>query len=86
MTDEQRHRSGTSLDRRVTVLEVEMRTHLRASEQLHRDARDLLEKMDSRLDRQEGLAAKLLGGLAVAMFLGQVFAPKIAEMLGLGTP
>lgn len=83
MTDDQRRRSGTTLDRRVTVLEVEMRTHLRASEQLHRDARDLLEKMDTRLDRQEGLAARLLGGLAVAMFLGQILAPKIAEMLGL---
>ena len=83
MTDEQRHRTGTTLDRRVTVLEVEMRTHLRASEQVHRDARDLLGKMDTRLDRQEALAAKLLGGLAAAMFLGQILAPKIAEMLGL---
>lgn len=61
-----------------------MRTHLRTSEQLHRDARDLLEKMDARLDRQEALAAKLLGGLAVAMFLGQVFAPALAKLLGLG--
>lgn len=61
-----------------------MRTHLRTSEQLHRDARDLVGKMDTRLDRQESWAARLLGGLAVAMFLGQVFAPKIAVLLGIG--
>lgn len=83
MTDEQlrRRRTDTSLDRRVTVLEVEMRNHTRASEALHRDQTELLAKLDQRADRQDIVMARLLAVLSVVMIIGQVLAPLITKLL-----
>ena len=82
MTDDYQIRTP-GIGHRVTVLEVEMRTHLQASQRLHEDAQRLMDKMDARLDRQDTLTAKLLGGLAVAVVVGQILAPSIASLLGI---
>lgn len=83
MTDDQlrRRRTDTSLDRRVTVLEVEMRNHTRTSEALHRDQTELLAKLDARADRQDIVMARLLAVLSVVMIVGQVLAPLLTKLL-----
>lgn len=93
MTDERRpYRRPSSLDQRVTVVEVEQRNlnrrfdeHMTASDRLHRDQSELVTKLDQRADRQDVLMARLLAGLAIAGFLGQLLAPIILKALGLGS-
>lgn len=66
---------------RVTVLEVEMRNHMRTSEALHKDQTELLTKLDARADRQDIVMARLLAVLSVVMIIGQVLAPLITKLL-----
>lgn len=43
---------------------------------------ELIEKLDRRADQQDVAMARLLAGLAVLMFLGQVLAPIVLRALG----
>lgn len=63
---------------RVSVLETEVR-HLTgiASQQAV-----IIRKLDERIDRQEVLAARLLGALAIITFVGQLIAPVILRAAG----
>ena len=87
-----RRASDTALGTRMTVVEIEQRNqnrrfeeHLGASAKLHDDAQRLIGDLDKRADRADIAMARLLAGLAVAMVVGQVFAPSVAKVLGLAT-
>lgn len=45
----------------------------------------LLEKLDQRADRSDIMFARLLAGLAVLMFLGQIAAPIVLKLIGVPT-
>lgn len=74
-----RRRADLPLAQRVTVVEVEVDglvTHAERSDRL-------IEKLDARADRQDIMLTRLLAGLAVLMFLGQLAAPVVLRLLGL---
>jgi hypothetical protein len=69
----------------VTVIEVELLNLGKRFERHTTKSDQLLEKLDQRADKQELVMARLLAGLAVLMFLGQVLAPVVGRLLGLPT-
>ena len=84
MTDDLgRSFTGTGMGDRVTTLEVEL-VNLGRRFERHVDSSDrLLEKLDARMDRNDIVVARLLAGISILVFLGQVFAPVVRRALGL---
>jgi flagellar biogenesis protein FliO len=86
MSDETVQRRPLGLETRVTVLEVEMRAHLLASERIHNDHTTLINKLDDRADRTELEFARLLAKLSVVVSLAilgaNVLAPIILHAAG----
>ena len=80
-----RRTSDAALGTRVTVIEVEMRNLGQRFERHAAKSDELIAKLDARADKQDVVVARLLAGLAVLMFLGQVFAPFVGRLLGLPT-
>lgn len=80
MSDDPIHRP-LSLDTRVTILEVEMREHLRRSTEIHTDQATLIAKLDERADKSEKAFAVLLAKLSivvsVAIFAANLLGPVI---------
>jgi len=69
----------------MTVVEVEL-LNLGRRFQRHVDRTEtLLEKLDARMDRTDVLMARLLAGISVLIFLGQLLAPAVGRLLGLPT-
>ena len=59
--------------------------HLRGTERVHDDLQKLITKLDERADKQDVRYARLTAGLAVLMFLGQLFAPILLRALEVPT-
>lgn len=70
---------------RLTVLEVQMENLGKRFERHVVKSDQLLEKLDARADKQDVMIARLLAGLAVLMFLGQLAAPIVLKLLGVQT-
>lgn len=70
---------------RLTVIEVQMENLGRRFERHVIKSDQLLEKLDQRADRQDIALARLLAGIAVLMFLGQLAAPVVLKLLGVQT-
>lgn len=80
-----RRLSDRPIPERMTVVEIEMRELARRFERHAAKSDELIAKLDNRADRQDIAMARLLAGLAVLMFLGQVLAPFVGRLLGLPT-
>lgn len=83
-----RRRSDASMDRRVTVLERDfahlvsrMDVHLTASNELHRDARALINKLDERADRADIMFARIIAVVAVLVTVANFVAPLVISWL-----
>jgi len=82
----------SSLDRRVTIVEVELRNlahrmdvHLADGLRAQASMLDMIRRLDDRADAVDRRFAYIAGALGVSMFLGQVFGPALARLLGLPT-
>ena len=74
----------------MTVLEVQFRNHLDASDRVHADLSKVLDKLnerderlDKRLDALDLRLAWIGGAVGLAVFLANLFAPIIRTVLGL---
>jgi len=80
------------LDRRLVVQEVELRNlayrldvHLADGLRAQASMLDMIRRLDDRADAVDRRFAYIAGALGVSMFLGQVFGPALARLLGLPT-
>lgn len=74
----------------MTVLEVQFRNHLEASERVHADLTRIANKlderddsMDQRIDTLDLRLAWIGGAVGLAVFLATIFGPVIRTVLGL---
>lgn len=78
-------RPASEMDRRLTTMEVQLLGMARTLDAHIERTNTLIERLDSRADRQDVFTARLVGGLVVAQFLAILFAPVIRASLGLAT-
>lgn len=80
---EYRRSSDHPVGERMTVVEIQL-INLGKRFEEHVDKSDqLIEKLDNRADRQDIMLARLLAGVAIAMFLSQLLTPVILRSIGL---
>lgn len=80
-----RRLSDRPIPERMTVVEIEMRELARRFERHAAKSDELIAKLDNRADRQDIAMARLLAGLAILMFVGQLAAPVVLRMIGVPT-
>ena len=83
MTDEHRRRATDTLESRVSVLEVEMRTLITQLDRHMVKTEELIMRLDARADHMDLSMGRLGAGLAVVIALVNLFAPSVARLLGL---
>ena len=85
MTDERRRVSDLPLEIRVTVIETQLLALGGRFDAYASKSEQLIEKLDSRADRQDIMMARLLAGISVIMVLAQLLAPVLRRFFGLPT-
>jgi hypothetical protein len=74
------------MSERMTVVEVQMQGLAKALERHVSRTEELIGKLDLRADGQDLAIARLLAGIAVLMFIGQLAAPVILRAIGIVQP
>lgn len=72
-----------ALERRFDEHLVNEKLAIEAQGKVNDALRALVTKLDERADRQDVLYARLLGGVAVLVTVGQILAPLVLRALGL---